>query len=315
MAKKKSKPKKKYIKWVFLAAILVIAVLFLLPSGKKEEPAANMTELDKTNIAEKGDLVTINYILRLDNGKVVDTNDEELAKEAGLGTYVKGPFKFILGQSNKIPTFDQAIEGLKLGEKKTIIIKPIEKVLTLSIPISEDKPRRILYPRIKPFTKEEYEQNFKEIAKVDNIISNIDLYPWPLKIINITEKYIVTQAMVRPGEDFFIPGQEWKSKALRASEKVIEFVQNPKTGLVFDTPYGTAEMKNVTMSRLYFEHVPEQGKLLKQKLTAGEKQGATFEFEVLDIRADEFVIRRTNYLPQELANLEVEILELVKNVK
>lgn len=315
---KKVKIKKDYIKWALFVAILAIVVFFLLPIAKKEniDSETNITEItDKSKIAEMGDLVTINYVLRLDNGEVVDTNNEELAKEAGLETYTKGPFKFILGQSNKLPTFDQAIEGLKLGEKKTVIIKPIESVLVLGINMTEKKPRRILHSRLKKFSLEEYENSFQEPAIIDNIVSNIEAAPWPFKILNATDKYILAQIMVRPGESFFIPGQEWKSQVMRTSDRVIEFVQNPKIGLVFDTPYGTAEITNVTISNIYFKHTPEEGKLLKQKLTSGKSQGRTFDFEVLDIREDEFIIRRTNHLAQELANIEVEMLELEKNVK
>jgi len=322
MAKKKKKNivkiKKSHIKWALLVAVLIIAAVVLWPMAKKApEPAeTNLTELaDMSQTAELGDLVTINYVLRLDNGKLVDTNDADLAEEAGLQNYVKGPFKFILGQSNKLPTFDKAVEGLKVGEKKTVIMKPIENVLVFSINITDKKPRRILFPRIKNYPLAEYEEKFKEPAIVNNIISNIDEFPWPQQIINVTEKYVVTQAMVRPGESFFIPGQEWKSQAMRVSDKVVEFVQNPKIGLVFDTPYGTAEITNVTISNIFFTHTPEQGKLLKQKITTGKQQGRTFDFEVLDITEDDFVIRRTNYLAQELANIEVQVLDLVKDVK
>ncbi|MBW2994227.1 hypothetical protein KY315_02295, partial [Candidatus Woesearchaeota archaeon] len=183
------------------------------------------------------------------------------------------------------------------------------------INITYKKPRRIMYPRIKSYTLAEYESKFQEPAIVNNIISNVDEQPWPLQIINVTEKYVVTQAMVRSGDSFFVPGQEWKSQVLRLSDKIIEFVQDPKIGLVFDTPYGTAEMTNVTISNIFFTHTPVQGKALKQKVTTGKQQGKTFDFEVLDVSEKDFVIRRTNYLAQELANIEVEVLELVKDVK
>jgi hypothetical protein len=321
MAKNKQvKIKKSHVKWAAVAVILILAAVILFPyaTNNTQEPVEkiNITEIvDTSNLAERGDLLTINYVLRLDNGKIVDTNNADLAKEAGLTTYTKGPYKFILGQSNKLPTFDQAIEGLKVGEKQTIIIKPTEQVLTFKINITDKKPRRILYPRIKPYTFAEYESKFKEPAIVNNIISNIEELPWPLQIINVTEKYVVTQAMVRAGDSFFVPGQEWKSQVLRLSDKVVEFVQDPKIGLVFDTPYGTAEMTNVTISNIFFTHTPVQGKELKQKITDGKQQGKTFDFEVLDVGEDSFVIRRTNYLAQELANIEVEVLEIVKDVK
>ncbi|MBW3001625.1 FKBP-type peptidyl-prolyl cis-trans isomerase [Candidatus Woesearchaeota archaeon] len=315
---KKVKVKKSYVKWALIIAIVIVVAVFLLRlEGQEPEPETNITEIeDMSKVAEPGDLVTINYVMRLDNGKVVDTNDKELAKEAELENYVKGPFKFIVGQSNKLSSFDEAIEGLKLGEKKTIIIEPIEPVLAVTINISDHRPRRILYSRAEILSFKEYNETFpNEPAVANNIISNPEAYPWPLQIMNVTDKYVVTQIQVRPGESFFMPGQEWKSQVMRTSDKVIEFVQNPKVGLIFDTPYGTAEVTNVTISDIYFTHTPEQGKIFKQRIGEGKKQGMTFDFEVLDVDKEDFVIRRTNYLAQELANLEVELVDLQKDVK
>ena len=314
---KKVKIKKGYVKWAAIIILVVIAALVLWPIAKERfMTQGNLTEItDKSKIAEKGDLLTINYVLKLDNGKIVDTNNAEVAKEAELQTYTKGPFKFILGQSNKIKTFDEAIDGLELGENKTIMLQPLEPVLIFKINMSDSRPRRILHPRIKTFKKAEYAETFQEPALPNNIVSNIDKYPWPFKIMNVTDKYVVTQIQIRPGDSVTIPGLAWKSQAMRLDKRVIEFVQNPQIGLIFDTPYGTAEITNTTMSKIFFDHTPEQGKLLKQRMTSGKKQGMTFNFEVLDIRTDEFVIRRTDYLPQELMNLQVEVLELQKGVK
>lgn len=318
MAKKEVKIKKSYIKWAALLAIIILAAVFLLPGQNTQEPAKpNLTQIeDKSKTAEFGDLVTINYELRLDNGKLVDTNDPDLAEEAGLKTYTKGPFKFILGQSNKLPAFDKAIAGLKLGEKETVVIEPTEPVLAIPINITENKPRKILYPRIKILKHKEYNETFPmEPAVENNIVSNPEKYPWPLQVRNVTEKYVVLQMRVNPGESYIIPGQEWKSQVMRTSDKVVEFVQNPKTGQIIQTPYGTAEVTNVTISDIQLKHNPEQGQVFTQRLTAGKQRGMTYDFEVLDIREEEFIIRRTNYLPQELLSLEVEITDIQKDVK
>jgi len=315
---KKVKIKKSYIKWALIIAILIVVGVFLLQLDKLEpDTEINITEIeDKSETAEKGDLVTIDYVLKLDNGEVVDTNDVELAEETGLTNYVKGPFKFILGQSNKLSSFDDAIVGLKLGEKKTIMIEPMEPVLIVKVNITDKRPRRILYSRIEILSWKEYNETFpNEPALPNNIVSNPEKYPWPLQVMNVTDKHVVTQLMVRPGESFFVPGQEWKSQVMRTSDKVIEFVQNPRIGLVFDTPYGTAEITNTTISNIFFTHTPEQGKEFKQRIGEGKKKGMTFDFEVLDVDDDEFVIRRTNYLAQELANLEVELTDIQKDVK
>ncbi|MFZ3155333.1 FKBP-type peptidyl-prolyl cis-trans isomerase [Pseudomonas sp.] len=56
--------------------------------------------------------VTLHFALKLDNGDVVDS------------TFDKKPATFKIGDGNLLPGFEQAIYGLKAGDKRSLSISP-----------------------------------------------------------------------------------------------------------------------------------------------------------------------------------------------
>ncbi len=78
--------------------------------------------------AKKGDQVQVHYIGRLEDGTQFDSSrDGE-------------PLEFIVGANQVIPGFDAAIEGMEVGETKTVTIPcdqaygPHEEALMLNVP-------------------------------------------------------------------------------------------------------------------------------------------------------------------------------------
>lgn len=65
-----------------------------------------------TERAEKGDAVRVHYTGRLDSGEVFDSS------EGGE------PLEFTLGAGDVIPGFEAGVEGLAVGERRTIEIEP-----------------------------------------------------------------------------------------------------------------------------------------------------------------------------------------------
>src|SRR4051812_21484363 len=60
---------------------------------------------------EKGKLVTMNYTLTVDN-KVVDSS------------FGKKPMSFVAGSGQIIPGLDEQLIGMKIGEKKRVVVSP-----------------------------------------------------------------------------------------------------------------------------------------------------------------------------------------------
>ncbi|MBM3119336.1 MAG: peptidylprolyl isomerase [Chloroflexi bacterium] len=59
---------------------------------------------------KNGDTVQVNYTGKLADGTVFDSSVE------------RGPLEFTLGAGQLIPGFEKAVLGMKVGEKKTVII-------------------------------------------------------------------------------------------------------------------------------------------------------------------------------------------------
>ena len=77
-----------------------------------------------TTKVQKGDTIKVNYIGRLLDGKVFDTNIEAVAKKDSIysekGQYK--PFDLPFGTGNVIPGWDQGIELMTVGSKSKFII-------------------------------------------------------------------------------------------------------------------------------------------------------------------------------------------------
>ena len=61
--------------------------------------------------AKNGDLVRVHYTGRLDDGQVFDSSKDG------------DPLEFRVGAGEVIPGFDEAVEGMEIGESKTIEIE------------------------------------------------------------------------------------------------------------------------------------------------------------------------------------------------
>jgi peptidylprolyl isomerase len=75
-----------------------------------------------------GDVVTIEYVGRLDDGTVFDTSDEELARETGLTEEHPNrefePLTVELGSGNAIPGIEDALQGMETGDTELIRVPP-----------------------------------------------------------------------------------------------------------------------------------------------------------------------------------------------
>lgn len=98
-------------------------------AAKASSEAAPKEKKTAAKVAEKGHKVSVEYVGSLEDGKVFDTS-ERTGK----------PIQFELGSGHVIPGFDKAIDGMKVGEEKTIKLEPkdaygdvrkeLEKIIT-----------------------------------------------------------------------------------------------------------------------------------------------------------------------------------------
>jgi FKBP-type peptidyl-prolyl cis-trans isomerase len=101
--------------------LAVIAVLAYITINKKEN---NMEENTQTNnqvnndqVAKSGDTVAMNYTGTLADGTVFDSNVDPKFNHVT-------PFIFTLGAGQVIQGWDKGIVGMKVGEKKHLVLAP-----------------------------------------------------------------------------------------------------------------------------------------------------------------------------------------------
>ena len=89
------------------------------------------TYLQKTKTTSNGEVVakwntaTVDYVGRLDDQTVFDTSVESIAKACGKyasGRNYNEGLSFKVGAGQMIAGFDKAVEGMKVGETKTVTI-------------------------------------------------------------------------------------------------------------------------------------------------------------------------------------------------
>jgi len=110
-----------------LAVVICLAVLgFLIFISVNKRTVMNSSNTDQNainnqvpsgDVAQPGDTVSMNYTGRLADGTVFDSNvDPKFGHPE--------PFTFTLGAGQVIAGWDEGIVGMKVGEKKTLVIPP-----------------------------------------------------------------------------------------------------------------------------------------------------------------------------------------------
>ncbi|MBN1368897.1 MAG: peptidylprolyl isomerase [Dehalococcoidaceae bacterium] len=90
---------KRYYKYVALPVTLLLGLVLVTACKGEEAP-----------MAQNGDTVKVHYTGTLEDGSVFDSS---------LG---RDPLEFTLGEGSVIPGFESAVNGMKIGDSKTVTI-------------------------------------------------------------------------------------------------------------------------------------------------------------------------------------------------
>ena len=89
------------------------------PSTNSGQTTTNTAPEANAQVAKTGDTVAMNYTGRLADGTVFDSNVDPKFQHVT-------PFIFTLGAGQVITGWDKGIVGMKVGEKKTLVIPPAD---------------------------------------------------------------------------------------------------------------------------------------------------------------------------------------------
>jgi len=82
--------------------------------------------------AKNGDTVQIHYTGTLDDGKQFDSSEG------------REPLEFVLGSGGVIQGFDDAVSGMKVGDKKTVRIEPEQAYGARQDDMQQEVPKNML---------------------------------------------------------------------------------------------------------------------------------------------------------------------------
>jgi peptidylprolyl isomerase len=122
------------------------------------------------SVATKGNTVKVHYTGKLKDGTIFDSSKD------------KEPLEFILGDGKMIKGFDVAVEGMKVGDDKSITIPSDEAYGEKREDMMLDVPLDQVPAEIKP-----------EVG-MDLSIQNQQGQPTPVKVVHVDESKITLDA-------------------------------------------------------------------------------------------------------------------------
>ena len=335
MAKKKSTtvknqgqelPSLKNVGMIVLAGIILLTVLTFLPSFLTQEEVPPTPELPPPVVvdptaAQQGDHVVINYTLKTEDGKVVDTNNPELALSAGLKTYTTGPYQLIIGKSDKVAGFDEALLGMHAGDTKSAVIKPSQQPTRVLVNQTRVQQKNQPIPRITFIPLSKFVELFKKQPAINTTVSHPSL-PYPLLVLNASKKSVGVSAQIKEGQTLRLQGLPWNSTVLGAYERLFTVRHNPQTGMLIDTQFGAAM---ITANKSYYYTITYNATVgqyvnysinpdAKGTIRGNEINGFVVPhlFKVVDVDKDYILIQREDNLAEKKLTLEVTMLALNK---
>ncbi|MBI4016546.1 MAG: FKBP-type peptidyl-prolyl cis-trans isomerase [Candidatus Aenigmarchaeota archaeon] len=316
MAKRKKEPLPglKGVAIFVVIGLFLLGLFFVFPLKKAVVPVPELPEKQviDPNAAQQGDLVSINYVLKLEDGEVVDANGET-AKKAGLKTYIAGPFSFLLGKSGKVKGFDEAIIGMLPGAEKTVTIAPSEPVTRVVINRTQPFFRNEPISRISFFPIKKFKELFSKPPIINDVVWNPD-FPYKLQVLNFSNKTVVAQAMVKEGDSIQLPAMPWRSKVLSVYDKIITIMHNPETGMFINTLFGNASV-SVERSRYFVHYNASVGQLVNYGAPSTASNGLVIKhaFKVTEMTNETITIVRDDNLAEKKLTLELSLVELRKS--
>ncbi|MBU0762595.1 MAG: FKBP-type peptidyl-prolyl cis-trans isomerase, partial [Candidatus Altiarchaeota archaeon] len=206
---------------VFLAILVFAAAAYNImsqkPTVQASQPTPTTLLISSDGPAQAGDIVSLDYIGRFENGTVFDTSIKSVAEENDLYNPVRPyqPLTFTLGAGGLIPGFEKAILGLKTGDEKDFKVDSAQAYggrLDQLIQKVEKKQR-------------------------SPIVQNVSMQRF---IDEIGEKpYVGLVFQLPENEDFSI---NMSLKVLEVTDDAVVFIYIPSEGATIDTVFGKADL-------------------------------------------------------------------------
>ncbi|MCX9014655.1 MAG: FKBP-type peptidyl-prolyl cis-trans isomerase [Candidatus Methanoperedens sp.] len=212
-------------------------------------------------IVKKGDIITVDYTESLEDGTVLVTTIEGVAKEQNIFSPEEEykPFKFTVGKGDTISGFSDGVIGMSIGETKVFTITPekgfgrIKPELIRVYPVIETIPARI--PRVIEIPYDRFVAEFKENYTAGDIVTLPDTgiemtvksisqnvllaynykagdqmpsygAPWNITVARLDEKNITVKYSVKKNDTVQFPNVLWNTTIIDVNDESIVIKNN-----------------------------------------------------------------------------------------
>ncbi|MFH0862058.1 MAG: FKBP-type peptidyl-prolyl cis-trans isomerase [Candidatus Altiarchaeota archaeon] len=258
---------------IVLVAVAGMVVMMSQEPGK--ETATTTTTINpakekNANLAEKNDIVTVDYTGFLENGTVFDSSNLTIAKDSGIQNPLRTyePLTFTLGYGSLIAGFEEAVEGMRVGQDKEVLVSP-EKGYGQPdkryIQVVEKQQRS---PIVQNVTVEKFRQDIgkEPIIGLEFILENKSEFEltWPMKVLAVSNDIVTFRYMPEGNATLntvFGPAQVYGTD----TDIIIQI--EAQTGQKVVTLMGPAKVIDVNSQNLTLDFNPElAGKNLKFRI-------------------------------------------------
>ena len=220
--------------------------------GQNVKPDINETSIDT------GDLVTVHYTLKLENGEMIFTTDESIA---GDGTTPKaewfqapasyGPEEVLAGNDNTRHELAENLVGMSDGEEKQVILPP-EKGFG-----PHDSKQVASYSRIKKIPKlarvraADYVSRFGAFPAVDQEVNFVPYFK--SRVVTVDPNSVVMEALAEDGQRI---EESFGVTTIRLDGKTVLIDLDPRVGAPFNLKgkWGVISEKDEQSFSVDFNH-------------------------------------------------------------
>lgn len=221
-----------------LVFLCVVALLF---SGCIDQKTFK-NETTKNGTVKNGDKISIDYIGRVEGGKVFDTSNESVAKQNDIYVQTRkyGPISFTVGTGKVMKGLDEGVIGMNIGETKTLTIPAdkgygqIDPRKINVIPILQSIPANTSLSRIMEIPANTFASSFGSNHSVGDIVQVPDTN------INLTVKSIGTNISLmfnlHVGDKISQKGAPWNQTVISIDDKNITIKPDLKQNDIVQFP-------------------------------------------------------------------------------
>jgi FKBP-type peptidyl-prolyl cis-trans isomerase 2 len=216
--------------------IYLLLAIFLFLAGCLLEAPGGITKLQRV---ETGDVVMINYIQQVEGtGELVATSYAEIANDPNVPKaegYKEpksfGPINITVG-IGLMPTMDDALIGMRIGEVKRVLIPPEEAYGERLEELIRVIPRVAVLPKITEVPTGEFNRTLVEGEYVK-------LRYWRARVVEVTEDYVALRNEPRNGS---IVQTKYGPAVVIVNDTHVVSILAPEVGVVVETPFGPAKI-------------------------------------------------------------------------